>query len=65
MGGLSGIVLEEREAQLAAAKAGEQAHPVFSRVRRSVLDPLSRFLAADYNGSAARIALNCDREHLP
>lgn len=65
MGGLSGIVPEERGAELAAAKAGEQAHPVFSLVRRSVLDPFSRFLAADCNGTAARIALNCDREHLP
>ena len=34
------------ENDLAVAKTGQQAHPVFSLVRVSVLDHLSRFLAA-------------------
>jgi molybdopterin-guanine dinucleotide biosynthesis protein A len=37
--------LEANGAELAVAKTGEQPHPVFSLVRRSVLDHLSRFLA--------------------
>jgi molybdopterin-guanine dinucleotide biosynthesis protein A len=37
--------LEKNSADLAVAKTGEQPHPVFSLVRRSVLDHLGRFLA--------------------
>ncbi len=36
--------LVERSAQLAVAKTGDQAHPVFSLVRREVLDSLTEFL---------------------
>lgn len=37
--------LETANAQLAVAKTGEQAQPVFSLVRRDVLDDLAQFLA--------------------
>jgi molybdopterin-guanine dinucleotide biosynthesis protein A len=38
--------LEKNAADLAVAKTGEQPHPVFSLVRRSVLDHLGRFLTS-------------------
>ena len=38
--------LQERAAELAVARTGEQAHPVFCLMRRSVLPSLQRFLAS-------------------
>jgi len=38
--------LEARDAQLAVAKTGDQAHPVFCLMRRDVLDSLRAFLAS-------------------
>ena len=38
--------LNERGADLAVAKTGAQAHPVFSQVRREVLESLTAFLEA-------------------
>jgi molybdopterin-guanine dinucleotide biosynthesis protein A len=38
--------LEARDAQLAVAKTGDQAHPVFCLMRRGVHASLERFLAA-------------------